>query len=315
MKKVLIIDDNELNLKILGMILAKAKYKVDAIVNPAYAIDEILKNPPDIILLDISMPEVDGFKLCSMIKHNEKIKSIPIIFVTMHSNPDFIVRGFEYGAVDYITKPFNAEEVKARVATHLRMQELQNKLFDLNKNLERLVHEQIVKITDIQMETIYAISKISQSTTDKHLQRIRRYCYILAQNLQEKGIVDEKFVKNIFNAAPLYDIGKASDGEHTIVASEALKEVYRKFPDNQFIKMAVELTRSHHENWDGSGYPDGLKGEDIPLSARILRAALAFEFKEDITTEMLDPMVVKAFNDSEDMIMAYSQNDEEELVG
>src|SRR5574344_1292943 len=268
MKKVLIIDDNELNLKILGLILTKVKYKVDKIVNPKYAIDEILANPPDIILLDISMPEIDGFKLCSLIKHNEQIRKIPIIFVTMHSNPDFIVRGFEYGAVDYITKPFNAEEVKARVATHLKVQELQNKLFEINKNLEQLVHEKIIKITDTYMETIYSLAKLAQSKngdTDKDLQRIRRYCYILSKELQKnhkyRETIDEKFLKDIFNAATLYNSGKAAteDNDHTIIGYNTLNEILKKFPENKFIKMGMEISRSHHEKWNGSGFPDGLK--------------------------------------------------------
>lgn len=318
MKKVLIIDDNEVNLKILGMILSKAKYKVDAIVNPTFAIDEILKNPPDIILLDVSMPEIDGFKLCSLIKHNEKIRNIPIIFVTMHSGVDYVIKGFEYGAVDYITKPYNAEEIKARIATHLRMQELQNKLFEMNKNLERLVYEKIVKITDIQMETIYSVLRVCRTVDDKHLQRIRRYCYILAQKLQQKNLVDEKFVKDIFNASPLYCIGKSSNGEYTPQGTSALSEVLKKFPDSTFIKMAVDITKSFAENFDGTGVPSALTNNEIPLSARVLKVALAFINGENILEgkgTKFSPEVVDAFIASENLFNAYSDDDDDELIG
>lgn len=303
MKKILIIDDNELNLKILSLILTKSKYKVDAIVNPKSVIDEMAFNPPDLILLDISMPDIDGFKLCSLIKHDVRFKNIPVIFVTMHSNAEFVVKAFEYGAVDYITKPFNAEEVKVRVANHLRMQDLQNKLTEINQYLEQKIQEQIVKISDAQMETIYSLAKLAQSRDDDtgtHLERVRRYCYLIASRLADNSPyqeqVDEQFVKNIFNASPLHDIGKVGIPDsillsphkftpeefdimktHTTIGAETLSEVNLKFGDNSFIRMGTVIARSHHERWDGRGYPDGLAGEEIPLSARIMAIADVYD--------------------------------------
>src|SRR5574344_67367 len=356
MKKVLIIDDNELNLKILGLILKKAKYNVDTIVNPKYALDEIVANPPDIILLDISMPEIDGFKLCSLIKHNEKVHNIPVIFLTMHSSPEFIVRGFEYGAVDYITKPYNAEEIKVRLATHLKIQELQNKLYEITKLLEQKVHEQVIKISDTQMEMIYSLAKLAQSResgSKQKIERIRRYCYILVNSLQKNPkyseLIDEKFVKNIFSASPLYDIGKVGipdrvllytekyseeDFEimkkHTLIGYDTLNEVLQKFGDNKFIEMGAQIARSHHEHWDGTGYPDMLKGEEIPLSARIISILDTYDalttqrnYKKIISHQealdiikseagkQFDSNIVEEFINVAEQISKVNQNDDE----
>lgn len=344
MKKILIIDDNDLNLKILSLILTKAGYDVDAIINPTCAMDEILSNPPDLILLDISMPDLDGFKLCSMIKEISEIKNIPIIFVTVHASSEFVVKGFECGGVDYIVKPFNAEEVKVRVATHLKIQELQNKLSEVNKNLERKVQEQIVKISDAQMETIYSLAKLAQSRDDdtgQHLERVRRYCSVIAENLSQdprySDEIDEKFIKNIFNASPLHDIGKVGIPDdillcprrftpeefeimktHTTIGFDTLSEVHTKFGDNSFIDMGKVIARSHHERWDGNGYPDKLKGDEIPLSARIMALADVYDaltservYKKAFSQEesiriikegsgtQFDPAIIDAFSATE----------------
>lgn len=302
MAKILIVDDNETNLKILSLILKKDGYDVVTLKNPE-SFFEILTVDTELVLLDINMPVKSGFDLCLELKENDKFKNIPIIFISALSDSEDIVKGFSYGAVDYITKPFKAEEVRARVSTHINLFSLQRKLEDYNQQLEQTVQEHVKKISDIQMETIFSLAKLAQSRDDDtgtHLERVQNNCYIIAKKLQEnpryKDLIDDTFISNLVNASTLHDIGKVGIPDaillkpgpltneefeemkkHTIIGAETLEEVDSKFGGNSFVEMGIKIARSHHERWDGLGYPDGLKGDEIPLEARILSVADVYD--------------------------------------
>lgn len=141
MKKIMIIDDNETNLKMMDLVLSKAGYKTDTIINPKFAIDVITEAKPDLLLLDINMPEVNGFHICKEMKKNKDLAKIPVIFVSTLTNAEYIAGGLAMGAVDYITKPIKADEVKARVAVQLKIAETQKKLSKTNELLKRQIEE------------------------------------------------------------------------------------------------------------------------------------------------------------------------------
>lgn len=338
--KVLAVDDNETNLKILSLILSKDGYEVHTTHTPENVIERMETSLPDIILLDINMPKISGFDLCREIKFSEKFKDIPIIFISALSEAEDIVKGFHMGAVDYITKPFKSEEVRARVSTHLQIKRLQEELKDQNAKLEIRVQEQVKEITKTQMETIFSLAKLAQSRDDDtgmHLERVQNYCWLLASELQRNSEYDDQisdtFINNIKFASPLHDIGKVgisdnillkpgklTDEEfaimktHTTIGYDTLKEVHQKFGSNGFIETGMVIARSHHERYSGGGYPDNIKGDAIPLAARIMAIADVYDalrakrvYKEPFSQEkavsiilegkgtQFDPVMVDAF--------------------
>lgn len=301
--KILVVDDNDINLKILKLILEKDDYEVHTTQSPESFMERLDALMPDLVLMDINMPRISGYDLCREMKFSEKFCDIPVMFISALSDAQDIVKGFNMGAVDYITKPFRSEEVRARVSTHLNLKRLQEELKNQNKSLEKRVSEQVEEITKTQMETIFSLAKLAQSRDDdtgKHLERVQNYCWALATELkvhsEYSSEVDEIFVNNIKHASPLHDIGKVgisdtillkpgklTDEEfaimktHTVIGYETLKEVNEKFGNNAFIGMGMVIARSHHERYDGNGYPDKIKGREIPLAARIMAIADVYD--------------------------------------
>ena len=207
------------------------------------------------------------------------------------------------GGVDYITKPFEVDEVRSRVDVHLKIHYLQQELERHNQFLEQLVEEKAREITEMQLSTIYALVKLTDRRDDViggHLERTQQICMKIAQQLGEhprySSLINADFIDNIFKASPLHDIGKVGISDqiylkpgkltpeefdimkkHTVIGAETLKTVLEKFPGNHFIRLGINIALSHHEKWDGSGYPDSLSGEAIPISARIMAVADVFD--------------------------------------
>jgi putative two-component system response regulator len=330
---ILVVDDVPANLTLLSGMLREKGHRVRPVPSGKLALKAIKNEPPELILLDISMPEMDGFEVCSILKKDVRFRDIPIIFISALGEMLDKIKAFSIGGVDYVTKPFQVAEVEARVETHLKLRRYQ-------AGLEALVKEQVKEISDLQISAIFALSKLVESRdqeTGKHLERVQIFCKLIAEKLgrEEKysDIIDAAFTKNIFNASPLHDIGKVASPDyillkpgpltpeefekmknHTIVGSntlEAVRKIYRK---NAFINMGISIARSHHERWDGNGYPEGLKGEEIPVAARIMAIADVYDalrskrcYKEPFAREQsieiirdgngaqFDPFVVKAF--------------------
>lgn len=303
MPKLLVVDESEANLKILDLILSQDGHDIETASSASVAMEKISANPYDLILLDVTLPDMDGYELCSKIKNMDEHKNIPIVFLCTQDDTYNIVKGFDAGAVDYLSKPFKASEVKVRVSTHLRLCNLQNELEMQSKTLESKIQQQVKVIEDTQMATIFSLAKLAQSRDDEtgmHLERIQRFCYILSEDLAKSSDysyeIDENFIKNILHASPLHDIGKVGIPDkillkperltpeefevmktHTLIGAETLELVNDKFGDNEFIEMGIVIARSHHERWDGNGYPHRVKGTDIPLSARIMAIADVYD--------------------------------------
>jgi putative two-component system response regulator len=302
-KTILIVDDTPENLRVLLQLLKHQGYKVRAAPNGKLALQAAASDPPDLILLDIMMPEMDGYEVCRRLKQDERLREIPVVFLSALGETLDKVRAFDAGGVDYVTKPFQFEEVRARVEIHLRMRGLQVQLEAHNRQLQDRVEEQVREISDSQMATIVALARLAESRdkgTGKHIERVQIYCRLLATCLREHPArqekVNEAFIENIFRASPLHDIGKVAIRDsillkpgpltpsefdemksHTTLGAQTLEEVQKAYPKNGFVRMGIEIARSHHERWDGTGYPHGLAGTAIPLSARIMAVADSYD--------------------------------------
>jgi putative two-component system response regulator len=292
---ILIVDDNTANLQVLSDMLKEQGYRPRQARSGAAALMAAANEPPDLILLDIMMPEMDGYEVCRRLKSDSALKDIPVIFLSALIETEDKIRAFSAGAADYVSKPFQFDEIRARVETHLAIRHLQLQTERHNRELEALVEEQVKEIADSQMATIFALAKLAESRDDetgRHLEHVQELCRLLALRMREQGghdILDDTFIANVVHAAPLHDIGKVAIPDrillkpgaltaeefeimktHTTLGAQTLEAVRREYSHNAFIDMGVQIARSHHERWDGSGYPDGLAGEEIPLCARIM---------------------------------------------
>lgn len=331
---ILIVDDTVANLALLARMLKDCGYIVRPVPNGRLALQAAENEKPDLILLDITMPEMNGYEVCAKLKLNPNLAEVPVLFISALSQTSEKLRAFEVGGVDYITKPFNFEEVKARVETHLKLHRLQ-------MNLEDQVNKQVDEIVRLQMGMIFGLAKLAEardSDTGLHLERIQILCKLLADELQKLPAynqhVTEIYCDRIFHASPLHDIGKVGIPDnillkpgrlteeefaimktHPEVGAQTLEEVSKHFPNNEFVKMGIKIARSHHEKWNGSGYPQGLRGEEIPLSARIMAIVDVYDavrskriykppFSHEDTCSLIredsgthfDPSLVKVFN-------------------
>jgi putative two-component system response regulator len=300
---IIVVDDNPNNLNLLEEILMQQGHSVRLFPRGRLALAAALNNPPDLILLDINMPEVNGYEVCEQLKSTPELSGVPVIFLTALDAPEDRLRGFQCGGVDYISKPFHIEEVQARVGAHLKLRRLQQKIETDNCRLQELVEIQVKKIADAQLATIFAIAKLVEARdleTGRHLERIQTFCWLLASRLGKHpkyaSMVDRTWISNIFHASPLHDIGKVAIADeillkpgpltpdeyavmktHAAVGAQTLRSVHSRYPDSEFIEMGIQVAGSHHERWDGTGYPEGLAGEEIPLCARILSVADCYD--------------------------------------
>ena len=295
-EKILIVDDVESNRFILQEIIESMGCKPVLARGGEEALEMMHKSPPQLILTDISMPGMDGYELCRILKGNETTKHIPVIFISAFDNPQAIVEGLSYGGEDYITKPFVAEVIKASVGAHLRLNEAQRELMEMNRHLKASVDEQLKQIESEKKSILFALANIAAQNLDyqkEHSRRLGRNCRILAQGMQLSPVFEDRvsdtFIDTAELAAPLCDIGKIGIPKeilekeepltkeeaavlqtHTKIGSRLLHDLYVSNDYNDFIGISADMIRHHHENWDGSGYPDGLKGDEIPLAAQIV---------------------------------------------
>jgi putative two-component system response regulator len=303
--RILVVDDVEVNLTILeGIISNMGFYPVIAqSVKEALGILQSGENLPKVILSDISMPDVDGFTFCSMLKKNPYTKDIPVIFISAMDSTSDLSKGFELGAVDYISKPFDRAEVELRLSTHVKLYTMQKDLEENNRQLSIVVARQMEKLRLEQKNIMTAMARLVESKENAggdHYKNILYNSRILAQGMQlspkfEDRISDD-FIDTIESSAGLHDIGKIMLPDsvllknapldekerqimktHAELGAKTLMDIYDGVEKNDFVQMAIDIAWYHHENWDGSGYPKGLKGEEIPLSARIVKVVDVFD--------------------------------------
>ncbi|MCU0821898.1 MAG: two-component system response regulator [Spirochaetes bacterium] len=278
---ILIVDDIKSNIDLL-MSLLKNEYIFSYATSGMGAIESLKSRPADLILLDIMMPEMDGYKICKMLKSDENTIDIPVIFITALSESEDKTLGFRLGAVDYITKPFDIEEVKARIETHLNLKKAREELQNQRAILEMKVRERTKELYDTRLEIVYRLGRAAEyrdNDTGMHIKRMSMYCVRLGRAI---GLSDEE-CDLILHASPMHDVGKIGIPDsillkpgpltkvewermkaHTTIGGEILSG-----HDSPQLKMAESIALTHHEKWDGTGYPKGLKGENIPLEGRI----------------------------------------------
>ena len=300
---ILVVDDLPENVTLLARMLGRRGYRVRTAHSGPQALLVAAAEPPDLILLDISMPEMDGFEVCRRLKEQPSLREVPVIFISALTETEGLVEAFHRGGVDYITKPFQIEEMEARVETHLKLRRAQAELERYNHYLEQLVDEKVKEISASQLATIFAMVKLAESRDDvtgTHIWRVREYCRSLATSLQGysafRPAVNGSFQRDLYNAAPLHDIGKVgiTDGillkpgrhspqefdvmkTHTTIGARTLLEVIEQYPRNSLIIMGAEIAHAHHERWDGTGYPRGLSATTIPLAAQIMAVADVYD--------------------------------------
>jgi putative two-component system response regulator len=344
---VLIVDDERTNLDLMVGLL-KADYRTLVAMSGEQALRRAGGTPrPDIVLLDVMMPGMDGYEVCRRLKASPATSEIPVIFVTAISDVGNEMAGFALGAVDYITKPVSPPIVQARVKAHLENKQARDFIEDRNRVLEEMVLERTRELAATQDATIISLATLAETRdkeTGNHIRRTQSYVRALARHLgaapRFAGALDGKSIELLTKSASLHDIGKVgvpdailrkpgklTDEEytemkrHTVYGHDAIvvteKVLAASGTSNDafsFLRFAKEITLSHHEKWDGSGYPEGLRGEAIPLSARLMALADVYDalvcrrvYKgafthEDAVRELLagrgshfDPDVVDAF--------------------
>ncbi len=288
-RKILLVDDTKANIDILVQTL-KDDYKLGVALNGLKAIEYTRDNRLDLILLDILMPEMDGFEVCQRLKENPATRHVPIIFITAMNDPKHKRKGLEIGAVDYITKPFDISEVKARVKTHLSLKITQEELSNRNIILEEKIKKRTLELKETQVEIIKRLSlasKYRDNGTGQNVSRISRMSELLgraaglsiaeAETLALSSMLHDAGKIGISDSI-LLKKGKLNNDEwksmqaHTTIGSRLLSG-----SKSRLIQDAETIALTHHEKWNGSGYNKGLKGEEIPLISRIVGICDVFD--------------------------------------
>jgi len=350
---ILVIDDTPDNLSLMSALL-KDSYKVK-VANHG---DKGLKiatseNPPDLILLDVMMPDIDGYQVCRQLKANAATRDIPVIFLTAKSEEDEEQKGLELGAVDYITKPINPSIVLARIKTQLQLKAAADFLKDKAAYLEGEVAKRTQEVSAIQDVTILAMASLAEtrdSDTGNHIRRTQYYVKALAEKLRPNprftAFLTDQNINTLFKSAPLHDIGKVGIPDcillkpgrfephemeimktHTTLGRDAIQQAENALGiEVEFLTVAKEIAFCHQEKWNGSGYPSGLSGDDIPISARLMAVADVYDalvsrrvYKEGMPHEKavqiiidgkgshFDPDMVDAFIEIQGEFLAIAQ--------
>lgn len=300
---ILVVDDNELNRDALRRRLERDGYSVIEEADGESALARLRETPVDLVLLDIMMPGLDGNQVLDIIKSDSDLMHIPVVMVTAIDDVQEAAGCIERGADDFLTKPFNPALLRARVVSslerkqsHDRQEQILAQRQQNNEALEQVIDQQAGAISEAQMAAIFAMSKLAESRdpeTGAHLERMREYCRVLAAHMMRLPRytleIGPEFIDNIYAASPLHDIGKVGIPDsvllkpgrldekewtvmktHTQIGAETLRAVDREYPGSGFITTGIQIAESHHERWDGTGYPFGLSERAIPLAARIM---------------------------------------------
>ncbi|MFN3395794.1 MAG: HD domain-containing phosphohydrolase [Thermodesulfovibrionales bacterium] len=294
---MLVVDDDEINLKLLSSILESEGYDVLKATNGPHAIASARDHLPDLILLDIMMPGMDGYEVCRQLRLKKETDHIPVIFITALDDRESKLKGLKVGANEFLTKPVDRSELFIRVQNLLKVKEYEDFLNDYNRTLEAMVHQRTMQLEEAYkdlesahervkkgyLDTIYRLTLAAEykdEDTANHLRRISFY----SQHISKEIGMPKEFSEIIFYASPMHDIGKIGIPDailfkpgrltpeefeiaknHTVIGGKILNG-----SESEILQMAERIALCHHERWDGSGYPKGLKGEEIPIEGRIV---------------------------------------------
>jgi len=341
---ILIIDDVVDNIQVAMSILKEDDYEFSYAQNGEEALNILKNNNFDLVLLDIMMPGIDGYEVCKRIQEDPLLLDIPVIFLTAKVDIDSISKAFEVGGVDYITKPFHADELLARVKTHVNLHKAKNilKLNNLTlKTKMTLEHDRILsELEENQKDMIFILTELVESISDetgKHIKRVSEYSRLLAHYHKS---ISEDDANTIYHASPMHDVGKMAIPENILHKKGSLTEEefkimkthttkaheYLGFAKRKIMKAADIIAHQHHEKWNGTGYPQGLKGEDIHIFGRIVAIADvfdalthkrvyknawsiddAFKYIVDHSGTQFDPYLVEIFKENIDEFISISK--------
>ncbi len=283
---ILLVDDEPSNLRLLKMLLNSDGYATICAERGGEALLLAAKLRPDLILLDIMMPEMDGFEVVRQLKGNQQIRNIPVIMVTAMDDRASRLKSLELGAREFLSKPVDRAELSIRVKNLLQLKEYGDFLAEYNQRLKQQVHARTAQLFESYHETIFIMTSAAEhkdEDTGTHITRISYYCRTLAEHLG----MDEAFTDCIFYASPMHDIGKIGIPDHILLkpgihdAAEweimkthaALGAEILARGNSPYLRMGAEIALNHHERWDGSGYPGGKQQQQIPISARLMNIA------------------------------------------
>jgi putative two-component system response regulator len=350
MKKIptiLAVDDQPVNLRILKKRLLLENYPIITADNGKAAMKIIEKNKPDLILLDVMMPEMSGFEVCTILKSDPKTRSIPIIFLTAKAEPEDIVTGFNLGAVDYISKPFNHAELISRIKTHTELKRLQDNLEQAVADRTSKLNNALDELRGAHYETIKRLARAADyrdNETGMHILRMSHYSRILGKAMG----MSEQECDQLQHASAVHDIGKIGISDnillkpgkldkvefeviktHSAIGAALLSDI-----DSDLCRLAEKIALTHHEKWNGTGYPNGLAGTDIPLEGRIAAVADVFDaltsvrpYKKSWSVEdainllikekglHFDPEIVDLFVENKEEILAIKEKYADKSAG
>ena len=338
-KLVVLVDDNLTNLR-AGINVLSDKYRVATVPSAKKMFELLEAHHPDLILLDIDMPEMDGYQAIEILKSKPETKDIPVIFLTAMTAPDDELTGLSLGAIDYITKPFQPLLLLKRLEVHLLVEAQREELKNFNDNLQKMVEEKTQDLIDLQdamLKTMAELLERRDDITGSHIERTQRGIRIMLEQLEKSGLYREETsswnVKQVLQSCQLHDVGKISisdsilkkPGEltaeefndmkrHSSFGKEIIERVEALTKESDFLKYAKVFAASHHERWDGTGYPNGLEGNTIPLLGRLMAVVDVYDaltsmrpykdaFPHDQAVEIIregsgtqfDPALVKEF--------------------
>lgn len=293
--KILVVDDAQANVELLVGILSR-EYDVAVALDGERALKVVSRVQPSLILLDLKLPGIDGYEVCARLRANSETQEIPIIFLTADTNKGSESRGLQAGAVDYITKPVDPDLVKQRVRTHLELKKHRDHLSSLVLARTR----QLTQILNVMVASLGALAEYRDTETGQHIQRTKAIVHMLALQLRHNDawnpILTDEYIECVTTAAPMHDIGKVGVPDnilrkpgrltpeefdemkkHADVGHRVLQAACGQLDDSKLVEIAADIAHSHHEKWDGSGYPRGLCGEAIPHCGRLMAVADVYD--------------------------------------
>ena len=361
--EILVVDDLEDNITLLQRLLEPRGYVVHPALTGKAALDFVRERLPDAILLDLVMPGMNGFEVCEQLKGDPKTLHIPVIIITGLAEQEANIRALEAGADDFLLRPIDPVLLEARIRSSVRAKNMhdeilkyQRRLEASNTELEGRVLDRTAQLERTQRVTLFSLAKLAESRdpeTGEHLERMRQFVRELALEMKEcpeyRQEIGEDFIDRLYYSSPLHDIGKVGISDdillkpgqltkeefdimktHATIGGDTLKAADIEAGTDSFLSMGCQIAYYHHEKWDGSGYPFGLKGREIPLAARLVALGDAYDamrsrrpYKEPFTHEKtrdiilegkgshFDPDVVDAFLAREDTFVAIRQEHED----
>jgi len=301
-KTIFLVDDNITNLTMGRNVLA-GHYNVATVDSAQRMLKMLEKNIPDMILLDVEMPEMNGYEAIKIIKSKEETKNIPIIFLTAKSDSESELEGLSLGAIDYIIKPFSPPLLLKRIETHLLVESQKAELLNYNKNLHSLVEAKTKTVLELQNAILRAMAELVENRDDitgKHLERTQAYLGLLIEAISKHKLYGEEVrswnIELVLLSSQLHDVGKImvkdeilkkegklSEEEftemkrHTFCGEKIIEKIKKNATEHEFLEHARIFAATHHEKWDGNGYPRRLKGLDIPLQGRLMAIADVYD--------------------------------------